>query len=140
MASFWTNRGLNNMLDSTFRGATLPTVFYAYLVNSTPTVDTNTFGELTEASNYDGEQTLNRNSTDFDVLTEDDAGDQAFVQIKDLVYTASGGTCTATFLVITDDNVTEANRQVWACIDLGATQNIPDTDTLTVQDIQLTLT
>ena len=83
---------------------------------------------------------MNRNSSDFDTHTEDDAtNDNAFVQIKDLVFTASGGTCTCTHAVITTDEGTESNRQIVAYWDLGATQNIPDGDTLTLQDLQLTL-
>ena len=140
MASNWTNRGKYLILGDYLRNETSPTVFYVYLINSTPTVDTNTFSELTEASNYDGEQSLSRNSTDFDVWTEDDVtNDNAYMQIKDLVFTASGGTCTTTYAVLTDDNVTEGSRQVIAYFDLGATQNITDGNTLTLQDLQLTL-
>lgn len=140
MASGWTNRGKYLLLGHEFRGETLPTNFYVYLVNSTPDADDNTYADITEASNYDGEQSLSRNATDFDTWTEDDgASDEAYIQIKDLVFTASGGTCTCTHAILTDDNGTEANRQIIAFWDLGATQNIPDGDTLTLQNLQLTL-
>lgn len=140
MASGWTNKGTFFGLSVLFPGSiSLPSNYYVYLVNSTPTVDTNTLSQLTEASNYDGEQSLSLNGTDFDVITEDDSGDQAYVQVKDLTFTASGGTCTTTYAVLTDDNVTEGSRLVLAFWDLGATQNISVGNTLTLQDLQLTL-
>jgi len=97
MASGWTNKGKYRALDIVFRGATPPTNFYLGLVTSatTPTADTNTLGGLTEIANGNGYTTggysLSRNSTDFDVLTEDDTLDEAILKVKDVVWTASGG-------------------------------------------------
>ena len=50
MASFQTNRGKYLQQDIVFRGATPPTYFYVALISNAvvPTVDTNTFDELTE--------------------------------------------------------------------------------------------
>lgn len=138
MASGWTNRGAYTMVGYYFRAETIETTFTLYLLNAIPDADDNVFTDLTEASNYDGEQTINRNSTDFDTYTEDDTGDTGYVQLKDIVFTASGGTCTTTYAALLDGNATENSRLVIAFFDLGATQNIPDTSTLTLQDLQLT--
>lgn len=133
-----TNRGKFNLLGVYFRGDTVTTDFRLYLINSTPDADDNIYTDFTEASNYDGEQTINRNSTDFDVHTESDGDDTAYVQLKDIVFTASGGTCTATTAGLTDNNGTEASRELEFFWNLGATQNIPSGSTLTLQDLQIT--
>ena len=99
MASGWTNRGKYDALGIVFRNATEPTVFYVFLATSaaTPTADTNTKSEMTEVATGQGYTaggiSVARNSTDFDVLTEDDINDRALVQIINMVWTASGGTC-----------------------------------------------
>lgn len=138
MASGWTNRGLYIMLGVFFQADSAPANFYIHMVNSTPDADDNTLSDLTEASNYTA-ISIARDAVDFDVQTEDDAGNTAYVQIKDTVLTASGGTMTATHAVLVDDNATAANRQIIGFFDLGATQNIPSGSTLTLTDLQLTL-
>lgn len=71
-----TNRGKYWLLDQVFRNATEVTSLYAALVTSAvaPTVNTNTFSELTEIAAGNGYTAggiaLTRNSTDFDALTE----------------------------------------------------------------------
>src|SRR5262245_24795179 len=110
MAGFITNRGKFWLLEQVFRNATEPTNLYLALFTSatTPTVDTNIKSELTEIANGNGYTTggvaLTRNSTDFDVLTEDDSADRAYVQLKDIVWTASGGPLPAS-----------GNGARWAC-------------------------
>ncbi len=96
MAGF-TNRGKKHILDVVYRNAAEPTNYYVALVTSAvaPTADTNTLSELTEIAAGNGYTAggfqLARNSTDFDVSTEDDALDRALVQVKDVVWTAAGG-------------------------------------------------
>jgi hypothetical protein len=143
----WTNKGAFRALAVVFRGATAPTNFYAALVATTPTADTNVMSDLTEMAAGNGYTSggyqLSRNSTDFDVLTEDDANDKAFVQIKDIPWTASGGAIPAsgsvpTYLVITDDNATVANREVWCFLPVTVVST-PNGAILTVKDSQIEL-
>lgn len=150
MASGWTNRGKKNIL-ATLRGVALPTNFYLALVTSAtaPTADTNTKSELTEVASGNGYTTggisITKNTTDFDVLTEDDTNDRALVQLKDMVWTASGGTLPgsgsgAHYAVLTDDNATQGSREVWAYFDLTSDRIVSDMQTLTLQDVELRLT
>lgn len=147
MAGF-TNRGKFNILGRYFRGVAFPTNFYAALVTSAvaPVADTNTKSELTEIAAGNGYTTggisLTRNSTDFDVLTEDDTNDRALVQIKDLVWTASGGPIPssgsgARYMILTDDNVTQGSREVEFYWDLAADRTVSDGQTLTIQNAEL---
>lgn len=141
MASGFTNRGKYRFLQIVLNNGTEPTNYYAYLINSgTPTADTNTWSDVSagESSNYT-EITLTPNATDFPTITEDDTGDKATIDIKDLVFTASGGTLSATYCIVTDDNATEANRDVIAFLDLGGTQQVSDTQTLTISGTTLEL-
>lgn len=151
MASGITNRGKYKLLDWVFRASTLPTNFYVALCTSaaTPTVDTNTFSELTEIAAGNGYTaggtSLTKNSTDFDVLTEDDTGDLGKIQIKDLTWTASGGSLPgsgngARWAVLTDDNATQGNRIVLAWWDLTSDRSVSVGQPLTLQDCELRLT
>ena len=145
MASGWTQRGWNNVADIVFRGATPPTNFKIVLITSAtaPTKATTTFSGLTEIAAGNGYTTggytLSRNSTDFDVLTE---ADPALIQIKDVVFTASGGPIPASgsgasYALLTDDNVTLGSREVWGFFDLVSARTVSDTQTLTIQDMEL---
>lgn len=148
MASGVTNRGKFWLLNQQFRNPTEPTVLYVALCTSaaTPTVDINTFSELTEIAAGNGYTaggiSLARNSTDFDVLTEDDATDVAFVQIKDVVWTASGGTLPASgggarWAILTDDNATQGSREVYAWWDLASDRTVSSGQTLTLQNCEI---
>jgi hypothetical protein len=150
MAGFVTNRGKKWLLDQVFRNAAEPTNLYLALCTNSPvpTVDINTLGELTQIAAGNGYTSggvqLNRNSTDFDVLTEDDTNDRALVQIKDIVWTASGGPLPASgsgarWAVLTDDNATVANREVFICWDLASDRSVSDGQTLTIQNAELRL-
>lgn len=145
MASGLTDKGATKLFDIAFRGATPPTNFYVALVTSAtaPTTATNTLSQLTEiaaGNGYtSGGMSLSRNSTDFDTLTE---ADPAILQIKDLVWTASGGTLPASgdgarYAVLTDDNGTVGSREVYAWWDLTSDRSVSDTQTLTLTDLQL---
>jgi hypothetical protein len=144
----WTNKLAYKMLGWTFRAETMPTNFYVCLVTSAAAVavDTNTKTELTEIANTQGYTTggiqLTRNSTDFDVWTEDDGNDRGLIQIKDLVWTADGGNLPASgngarYAVLTDDNVTQGSREVYAGWDLVSDRTVSDTQTLTLQNLEL---
>jgi hypothetical protein len=147
----WTNRGKYNALGAVFRAIALPTNYFVCLEDQTtaPTQDTNTKADLTEIPNGNGYTTggisLTKNSTDFDVYTEDDTNDWALIQIKDLVWTASGGNLPASgtgarYALLTDDNATQGSRQVWAYWDLVSNRTISDTQTLTLQNCELRIT
>lgn len=146
-----TNRGKFNMLGRYFRAAAFPTNFCIALVASAtaPAADINTKSELTEIANGNGYTTggisLTRNSTDFDVLTEDDANDRALVQIKDLVWTATGGPLPASgsgarYAILTDDNVTQGSREVEWFWDLVSDRSVSVGQTLTLQNCEARLT
>jgi hypothetical protein len=145
-----TNRGKYWTLDWVFRGASLPTNYYVALATSAvaPTADINTFGELTQIATgngyTDGGYSLTPNGTDFDVLTEDDANDRADMQIKDVVWTASGGSIPDTgdgarYAVLLDDNVTIGSRIVIGWWDLTTDRSVSNGQTLTLQDLELRL-
>lgn len=142
MASLMTNRAKKRFLDIVLNNGTEPTVFYAYLISSgTPTVDTNTWSDLSagESSNYT-EISLSRNSTDFPNLTEDDTDNEGEIGIKSMVFTASGGSLSATWVIVTDDNGTEASRDVFFALDLSGTQTVSDGQTLTVSNTLIKIT
>lgn len=145
----WTNKGKYSILDAYFRNTGAPTNFYVALVTDTPDADTNTMGDLTEiqaGNGYtEGGESLTRNSTDFDTLTENDTDDKGIIQIKDIVWTASGGTIPssgsdALYAVLTDDNATVASREIYAFWSLGGATSIGDGATLTLSDLELDLT
>ena len=144
----WTNKGKMSMLDAYFRNNGAPTNFYVALVTdaTAPTADINTLSELTEIAAGNGYTTggyqLTPGATDFDSLNEDDANDRGDIQIKDVVWTASGGSIPgsgdgARYAVLTDDNGTVANREVYAYWDLTSARSVSDGQTLTLQDLEL---
>ena len=146
----WTNKGKYAILNSYFRATGTPTNFYIALATSAvaPTVDTNTFGQLTEIATGNGYTTggyqLTRNATDFDAINEDDTGNSGSIQIKDVTWTASGGSIPDTgngarYALLTDDNGTVGSREVYAFWDLGADRQVSDTQVLTLQNLELRL-
>lgn len=147
----WTNKGKYHVLGVTFRNATEKTNYYVALVTSAtaPTADTNTLSQLTEIANGNGYTTggyqLTPNTTDFDTLTEDDSGDKGLVQIKDVAWTASGGTLPgsgsgARYAVLIDDNATVGSREVYAWWDLSSDRSVSSGQTLTLQNLELNIT
>ena len=146
----WTNRGKFLALQGIFRNTGLPTTFYVALCTAAtaPTVDVNTLGELTQIALGNGYASgglaVSRDAVGFDVLTEDDSGDKALAQIKDLVWTASGGNLPASgagarWAVLTDDNATVGSRQIVAYFDLEADRTVSNGQTLTLQNCELDL-
>ena len=126
-----TNRLRYRLLEGLYRNNNIPTGYGLALCTAAtaPTEDTNTLGQLDQIATgngySDGGASVSRNSTDFDVATEDDSKQWALVQLKDFTFTASGGSIPASgdrarYAVLTDNNVTVANREVFAAWDLGA--------------------
>lgn len=150
MASLQTNKGVYRMLEDRMRGVAVPTNYYVALFTSavTPSVDIDTKSELTEIATGNGYTAggiqLTPNATDFDVLTEDDTNDRALVQIKDLVWTASGGPLPtsgngARYACLTDDNATQGSREIFASFDLSSDRSVSAGQTLTLQNCELQL-
>lgn len=144
----WTNRGAFLAFDAYLANATEPTNFYMALCTSatTPTVDTNTLGQLTEIAAGNGYTagglSINRDTTDWDSRVEDDTDDRAEFQLKDLVWTASGGPIPASgngarWALLLTDEVTVANRQVIAFFDLVSDRTVSVSQTLTLQNVEL---
>lgn len=155
MASGVTNRGALRFLEVIFRalfnGGVLPTNYYARLITDAvaPTQAVNVVGDVTEVpagNGYTaGGQALAKNATDFDVLTEDDVNNRSLIQIKDVVFTAAGGSLPsagtgARYAVITDDNAVDASREVLGWFDLGANRIVSDGQSLTIQNMEFRLT
>ena len=85
---------------------------------------------------------LTPGATDFDVWTEDDTNDRALVQIKDVVWTASGGAIpgsggAARYAVLTDANATVSAREVFHFWDLGSALTAASGQSLTVRDAEI---
>jgi hypothetical protein len=146
-----TNRGKYLMLLEYFRNPAEVTNLYVALFTSAgvPTVDTNVFSELTEIAAGNGYTTggiaLSRNATDFDVASEDDSGDLAKIQVRDLAWTAAGGSLPASgagarYACLTTDEATVANRQVIAFWDLVSDRTVSVGQVLTLQDCEVRAT
>jgi len=144
----WTNKGKYKLLGWALRTETKPTNLYMRLVTSAtaPSADLNIASELTEIAAGNGYTAggyqLSFNSTDFDVWTEDDANDRAYVQLKDIVWTASGGNLPASgagarYSVLTDDNATQGSRECYFYFDLSSDRTVSDTQTLTLQNCEI---
>lgn len=146
MASGWTDKGFFRMFETYFQGATIDTNYYIALCDDsvTPTIAINTKGELGEIPTGNGYTIggiqLTKNATDFDVLTE---AATTLIQVKDMIWTATGNFPSsgngARWSILTDDNVTQGSRFVYAWHDLVSNRNITNTQTLTLQDIELNI-
>ena len=120
-----TIRGAAHFL-SRARGVANPASYKLMLITSAvaPTRTTQTFSGLTEIAAGNGYSsggiTLNLDTTDFDQLVEDVTTNyRAELHLKDIDVAASGGAIPASgsgiaTMVLTDDNATLANRQVFA--------------------------
>ena len=116
----WTEYGAENALRTWLRNEEVQTNLYLALVTAAVAPDTEgiAFSALTQiavGNGYsDGGVTLSRNTTDFDVVTVDDANNIMGVQIRDVVWTASSGPIPASgndarYAVLTGHNATVAN-------------------------------
>jgi hypothetical protein len=140
-----TNRGQIRFLKIALRNTSVPTNFYLVLVTSAvvPTRATNTMAELTEIAAGNGYTaggySINRDATDWDTLTENDSDNTSTVLLKDVVWTASGGTLPvsgsgAAYAVLTDDNGTFNSREVLAYHSLGGDVIVSSGQPLTITD------
>jgi hypothetical protein len=149
MANGWFNRGAYLAFIGYFRRASLATTFEVHLctATTTPNPDHNDLSELSEIADGNGYArstgfSLNPNSTDFDVATEDDSADKGFVQVKDVVWTASGGSLPADsvgarWAVLTTNGATAADKKLIAWWDLTSPRVVSVGQTLTLADLQL---
>ncbi len=153
MAHGWTNRGRLRELEMAFRNeykgsAIAASPFYVALITDAvvPTADTDLFSELTEivaGNGYTaGGVNIARSAVGFDTLTEDDANDLAFIQLLNVQFTASGGTIPASgggasYAILTDDNGTQADREVLMFWDLAAARSIGNGANLNLNDLEL---
>jgi hypothetical protein len=111
-----------------------------------PGADTNTLSQLTEIAAGNGYTSggyqLSRNSTDFDSLTENDTDDRGELQIKDVTWTASGGSLPgsgngARYAVLTNDNGTVGSREVYMYWDLTVDRSVSVGQPLTLQNCEI---
>jgi len=144
----WTNRGKYLALLWAFRAVSLPAHLYVALLTSDtePTVDINTLGELTEIADgngyTEGGYELTPGATDFDTITEDDDDDLALVQVKDISWTASGGSIPdsgngARYAALLSYHATPASREVIAVWDLVTDRVTTDGNSITLADCEL---
>jgi hypothetical protein len=133
MASLVYNRGKRLLIGRGVGRTSLPSKFKAALVKATytPNADHATWAdvsanEIGTGNGYSaGGIDVESSSTGFTADAQDDTGDTGDVTLKDLVYTASGGTIPAAgagarYLVLMDFNATQANGQLIAVYDLAA--------------------
>lgn len=145
----WCNRGKFNVLGVYMRNNAIPgAAFAVFLATNTtpPTADSNLKPDVSEIATGNGYTAgginVARNATDWDIHTEDDAADRAFIQIIDLVWTASGGSIPASgagarWAVLTDQNVTVASRETLVFWDLVSDRTISVGQTLTLQNCEV---
>ena len=143
----WTNAGKDLVLEDAFRGvATVANYFVALVTDATaPTYATATLADLTEIADTqgytEGGYSLTPNDTDFDVCAVADTDDVA-LQIKDVVWTASGGPIPesggdARYAVLLGPNATPSARAVLAYWDLTSGRSVSDGQTLTLEDLEI---
>lgn len=151
----WTNRGKLRIcemaLANTAQSGFIPTNFFVHLLTpaTAPTAGTNTLGQVTQIADGNGYNTsgytINRDTTDWDVQTEDDANTIAYLQLKDIVWTAAGGTLPsggsgARWAVLCSDNTTTLGiREVFHYWDLSSEREVSNGQTLTLQNCEARL-
>jgi len=145
----WTNRGKFRSLEEYLTALAIPGgAFALFLATSAtpPTADHNLKTDLAEIATGNGYSAgglnVNRDTTDWDVRTEDDTADRAFFQIKDLVWTASGGALPssgngARYAGLTDRHATPSSRELLAYFDLVSDRTVSSGQTLTLQNCEL---
>lgn len=142
----WTNRGKLKQLERSCGRVAQPTNYYIALITSTPDEDDNIMTDLTEFSGTgytSGGGTagqLTPGATDFDVSNEDDTGNSAYVQIKNIVFTAGSAWSGINYAVMTDDNATVGSREVYYYWDLSGPISVSSGQTLTLEDLQIDIT
>lgn len=151
----FTNEGLELMIRWALRGESpVGGAFKLHLVTNDPatlTPSVTLLGELTEITGGNGYVAgdsggidINPNATDFDVISHTDSPGKAITQLKDITWTASGGTIPASgsdarALVLTDANGTANSRKVIAYWDLITAFNLTNGQSVTLSDFELDL-
>lgn len=107
---------------------------FTFNVDTMPNYAQVSANELTTQYGY---TVKDKTLTGVDVV-EDDANDRCAVTWNNAVWTASGGSLTASGAIILDD--TEANDALVAYIDFGSDQTVLDGGTFTVANILVELT
>ena len=139
MAGF-TNAGKENVLNYAFRAVSTPSTYKLHLCTSAsaPSSDTNTLGDLTEISDSYTVASLTPGTSHFDSTQEDDSNDKGIIQIHDITF--AGPITNARYCVLTDDNGTEASREVLLYWDLASNRSVSSGQNLVLQDLQIELT
>lgn len=155
MASGVTNYGKQQILAGAFRDTALVVTaqFQGVLVDAggTPNPDdedfsewvTRGFGEIAAGNGYtSGGIAIEDTAVGFDVNTADDTNDRGIIQIKDLVFTASGGPIPASgsgasYMLLTDDHATLNSRKVFAWFDLSGPLTVQDGGSITIKDAEI---
>ena len=143
----WTNKGKMRLLE-TLRGVSLPTNFYVMLFTSAsaPTSDSNVASDLTEIAAGNGYTTggysLTKNTTDFDTISEDDSGNFGSLKLKDVIFTASGGSIPASgsgarYACLVDSDGTVADREIWIYWDLTSDRSVSSGQAITLADCEI---
>ena len=139
-----TNLGKIRMLDLFLTNITPPNGFAIALVtgNFPPGPDTNVLSDLEEIVTGNGYSAggvaIERSAVGFPTSTEDDTTDQGNVTMKDITFTAAGGIIPSSgdgiqFFVLTDDNATIPDREVFAYVEFsGDPKIIEDTGILSI--------
>ncbi len=158
MANGVTTTGATRILEMAFRnlysGGAIPSTGQWYIALATsdavPAIaGTKTLGELSTsnliaAGNGYTHLTfgLDRSAVDFDVLTDDTTNNYGLIQIKNVQWTAAGGSIPASgaaafYALLTDDNATTSAREVLAWWGLTTGRSVLDGAQLTLEDLEL---
>jgi len=146
--SGWTNRGKYRTIRVALGATDTPSSFRVFLItpSTAPTAGTDTLsviGQIADGNGYStGGYTINRDTTDWDTFTESDTGDRAFAQLKDVVWTASGGAIPsagsgARYAVLGNYTSTLASTDVWYYWDLSSERSVSDGQTITLQNCEV---
>ena len=144
-----TNKLKAELLDVFFRGEPGPIKFYLALVTSSPSPGptTNILSDLTELPTGSGYTTggveFSRDDTDFPNLIENDTNNKGIVELKDIIFTATGPFPAsgpgAHYAVLTDDASPIGNRKVYLWFDLQSDRSLVDTQSLQINDMNAEL-
>ena len=158
MASGITNLGKQRLLEMALRDTqdsagsdTAPMNLALITSATTPISSILVFSELTQIATgngyLDGGLPVTRDGLDLTMWdnSSDTAGSYGRLQLQNFVWTAVGGNLPssgngASFAILTDDNATVANRQVYAWFDLLTARTVGSGSILTLVDIEIRLT
>ena len=127
--SGFTNKLKAEMLAAFFKGASMPASFFLALATNATAFgpDTNTLSDLTEIAPGNGYTqggiAIAKYAIDFPTSSEDDTNDKGIIGLKNIVFTATGGSIPASgngarYAVLTGPGATVGSRKVYLSIDL----------------------